>query len=211
MIRDFSIETLELASDYIGRGELVAFPVEHGYAVGCEPFNAQAVRRLLAARGASEGVSIPLFIGYRSALEGVAAQIDPAVQQLLIGAWPGLLTVVTKSAVTWDLGDGGGALISVRQPLDTIALQLTQLHGPIAATTAAKVGGRALTASDVVAELGDAVSLIIDGGARPEGLPSTLLRCVGSRVSILRAGALSPGEISRLSPDLVLLEPDALG
>lgn len=208
MIQPYSLETLELASDLISRGESVAFPVEHGYAIACEPFDSTAVDRLQTSRGA-QGVALPLFIGYRTALDGVAVSIDPAVRALLIGAWPGLLTLVVRSAVPWDLGDGRSGFISVRQPIEPIALALAQLHGPIAATTAARAGGRAHTAQEVEAALNPA--LIIDGGPRLEGPGSTVIRCEGANVAILRAGAVSDEEIKRLSPGLTLVPADALG
>lgn len=208
MIKAYSHEVLEEASELLSRGELVAFPVEHGYAVACEPFDFDAVQSLQRVRGA-EGVALPLFIGYRTALDGVTSGVDPAVRQLLIGAWPGLLTLVLPSAVPWNLGAGVGGYLSVRQPLDPIALALAQLHGPIATTAGAKVGEKSMTAQEVDAALNPA--LTIDGGPRLDGLPSTLIQCNGSRVAIVREGALSAEEIKRLGPDLTLVEPDALG
>lgn len=208
MIKEYSPEVLQEASELLSRGELVAFPVEHGYAIACEPFDREAVSKLQQARGA-EGVALPLFIGYRTALDGVTPGVDPAVRQLLIGAWPGLLTLVLPSAVPWDLGAGVGGFLSVRQPLDPIALALAQLHGPIAATAAASVGGKSLSPQEVETAL--APALVIDGGQRADGPPSTLLRCSGSRVAILREGAVSASEIKRLGPDLTLVEADALG
>lgn len=207
MIQEFSPESIALASDLISRGELVAFPVEHGYAIACEPFLPNAISKLQQARGVSN-VAIPVFIGKRNALDGLAAPVSPELKELLIGAWPGLLTVILKSAVPWDLGAGSGALISIRQPLSPIALALAQLHGPIAATSASKVGMTALTAIEVDEQLSP--SLIIDGGPRPEGLGSTLLHCQGSRAAIVREGAVAASEISRLAPSLTLVEPDAL-
>lgn len=208
MIKEFSPEVLEEASELLSRGELVAFPVEHGYAIGCEPFDLNAVTALQQARGA-EGVAIPLFIGFRTALDGVTSGVDPEVRQLLIGAWPGLLTLVLPSAVPWDLGAGSGGFLQVRQPMDPIALALSQLHGPIAATAGARVGSKSLTAQEVMDSLSPA--LVIDGGPRLDGPASTLLQCRGSRVAILREGAISRQEINRLGPDLTLVEPDALG
>lgn len=208
MIVEYSPENLELASDLISRGEAVAFPVEHGYAIACEPFNSVAVERLQAARGA-HGTALPLFIGYRTALDGVATGIDPAVRQLLMGAWPGLLTLVATSAVPWNLGDGGSGVISVRQPIEPIALALAQLHGPIAATSAAIAGGKSQSAHDVQTQL--APALIIDGGSRPDGPPSTVVRCQGATIEIVRIGAVSVDEIKRLAPDLTIAATDGLG
>lgn len=208
MIKPFAPEVLEEASEILSRGDLVAFPVEHGYAIACEPFDLNAVQGLQESRGASN-VALPLFIGYRTALDGVSTGVHPAVKQLLIGAWPGLLTLVLPSAVPWDLGAGVGGFLSVRQPLDPIALALSQLHGPIAATTAARVGGKAFTAEQVNQQL--APALIIDGGPRVQGPASTVLQCQGAQAAILREGALSRSEINRLAPDLTLVEPDALG
>lgn len=211
MIREASKESLELASEFISRGELVAFPVEHGYALAGEPFIVSAVNKVHQIRKAEPGVALPLFIGFRQTLDGIANAIDPAIRELLIGAWPGALTLVVARSVPWDLGDGGLGPISVRQPLDPIALQLSQIHGPIAATAAAPVGQKSLSATEVVEHFGDLVPLIIDGGPRPEGPASTVLQCRGSRAAVVREGAVSLEEIKRLSPALQIVEVNALG
>lgn len=211
MIREFDDQALDLASEFLARGDLVAFAGEHGYVLACEPFIPEAVASLHRLRGAAPGIALPLFVGYRSTLDGLAHGIDPAVTQLLIGAWPGLLTLVTASSVPWDLGAGAGGWLSVRQPAEPVALRLSQSHGPIAATSAAPAGKKSLSAREVDEFFGDAVALIVDSGPRLDGPASTVLRCHGARVVIEREGALSVEELKRLGPALQFVEADALG
>lgn len=183
------VRGIELARDVLRRSEAVAFPVEHGYAVACEPFDASAIRALQAARGAS-GSALPVFVGTQQTLDGIAKPLLPEVRTMLSALWPGLLTLVVPAAVPWDLGDGGSGSVAVRQPNDPIALALLRV-GPLAATSGAMAGATAHTAEDVAEALGDAVALILDDGPRPEGPASTMIEIEARRVRLVRPGGLS--------------------
>jgi L-threonylcarbamoyladenylate synthase len=184
---------IEIARQALARGEAIAFPVEHGYVVAVEPFSESGVQRVQEARGAS-GSALPLLIGSQQTLDGVAKPLPLEVRTMMIGLWPGLLTLYVPSSVPWDLGDGGAGMIALRQPNDPVALALLR-HGPLAATTAAPTGATALSAQDVLAGLGDAVAVILDDGPRSAGPASTILSLTGSTLSILREGAISREEI----------------
>jgi L-threonylcarbamoyladenylate synthase len=53
-----------------------------------------------------------------------------------------------------------------------------------------------VTAADVIEALGDRVDLVLDGGACPQGRPSTIVDCTQSPPKVLREGAISPAEIA---------------
>ena len=63
--------------------------------------------------------------------------------------------------------------------------------GPLP-TTSANVSGlpEARDAAEILAQLGDAVDLILDGGPAHGGPASTVVDCTGERPVILRAGAI---------------------
>jgi tRNA A37 threonylcarbamoyladenosine synthetase subunit TsaC/SUA5/YrdC len=71
--------------------------------------------------------------------------------------------------------------------------------GPLP-TTSANVSG-ASEASDVaaiVAQLGDAIDLILDGGPARGGPASTIVDCSGEAPTILRAGAVPADRVAEI-------------
>jgi L-threonylcarbamoyladenylate synthase len=77
---------------------------------------------------------------------------------------------------------------------------------PIAAPSANRSGHVSPTTAQHVAEdLGDRVAMILDGGAAPIGLESTVVDVSGDAAVVLRLGAASRGDIAR-----VLGQPVAL-
>ena len=66
------------------------------------------------------------------------------------------------------------------------------MTGPLAVTSANLSGAPStVTAGEVRAQLDGRIPLILDGGRTPGGLPSTVVDCTGSALTLLRAGPLS--------------------
>ncbi len=64
--------------------------------------------------------------------------------------------------------------------------------GPLPVTSANLSGQHgARDASEVLAQLGSRVDLVLDGGSARGGVPSTVVDCSGEAPRILRAGAIS--------------------
>jgi L-threonylcarbamoyladenylate synthase len=123
---------------------------------------------------------------------------DPACEQILgrVGRrfWPGPLTLVVLVQGRW---------LGYRVPDHSVALALLRAVGePLAVTSANRSGEPpARTGREVIAALGDAVDLVLDGGAVPGGVPSTVARIDKGQVELLREGALSESELrSELEP-----------
>jgi L-threonylcarbamoyladenylate synthase len=54
----------------------------------------------------------------------------------------------------------------------------------------------------VAREFGDGVDLILEAGACPGGLPSTIVDVTSSPPRLVRGGAISPAELTKIMPDL---------
>ncbi len=69
--------------------------------------------------------------------------------------------------------------------------------GPLP-TTSANVSGlpEAADAAGIVAQLGDAVDLVLDGGAARGGPASTVVDCSGERPVVIRAGAVPVEDVA---------------
>ena len=112
--------------------------------------------------------------------------------------WPGPLTLVLKRAPrVLDAVTGGQDTVGLRVPAHPVAQALLQDFGSGIAAPSANRFGRvsATTAQHVREELGDRVDLILDGGACPVGIESTILDLSSGAPVLLRPGRITPEEI----------------
>jgi L-threonylcarbamoyladenylate synthase len=102
----------------------------------------------------------------------------------------------------------GRETVALRVPRHPVALGLIELAGrPIAAPSANLFARPSPTlAAHVVADLGDRIDLILDGGPARIGVESTVLDLTGRRPRVLRPGGVTAEELRSVLGDL--LEPE---
>lgn len=200
-VEDGPGQAVAAVADAVRRGELVVIPTDTVYGVGCDAFDADAVGDLLDAKGRGRGVPPPVLIPNKRTLDGLATGVPKYVRRLVGEFWPGPLTVVLRAQTTlmWDLGDTNGT-VAVRMPASELALAVLAITGPMAVTSANRHGRpAATTASEAQRELGDAVSVYLDGGPTEHGVASTIVDCSGSEMVVLREGALDEDTLRRVA------------
>jgi tRNA threonylcarbamoyl adenosine modification protein (Sua5/YciO/YrdC/YwlC family) len=123
-------------------GELVVLPTDTVYGIGADAFTPHAIANLHTARGADRRVPPPVLVGSRHTLDGLVYALPKAARELADAFWPGALTLLVEHSpsLQWDLGETGG-VVAVRMPLHPVALEVLREVGPMAVTTANKVGG----------------------------------------------------------------------
>jgi tRNA threonylcarbamoyl adenosine modification protein (Sua5/YciO/YrdC/YwlC family) len=167
-------------------------PTDTVYGIGADAFNAAAVRALLAAKGRGPDMPVPVLVGSWTTIEGLVMAVPPVARTLVEAFWPGGLSLVIEHApsLQWDLGDANGTVM-VRMPLHPVAIDLLRLVGPMAVSSANKSGNPpATTAADARAQLGEQVSVYLDGGPSPIGVASTVVDITGDIPRVLRVGAV---------------------
>ncbi len=135
--------------------------------------------------------AIPILLESLDQLSLVASEPGRNALALARRFWPGPLTIVmakhprVPAAVARDT-------VGVRVPDHPTALALLALSGPLAVTSANLSGSPSpLTASEVRQQLDGRLELILDGGAVPGGIASTVVDCTGPDLILLRSGPLS--------------------
>jgi hypothetical protein len=99
-------------------------------------------------------------------------------------------------------------------PLHPVALDLLRRTGPMAVSSANRHSlPAAATADEAQNQLGDAISVYLDGGPCTDNVPSTILDLTGTVPRMLRAGALSVDDLRKVVPVIDLpaapgAEPD---
>jgi L-threonylcarbamoyladenylate synthase len=193
---------LAAAVTAVQQGGLVVLPTDTVYGIGADAFTPAAVSTLLAVKGRGRNAPPPVLVGSVRAAAALTESLGAFGQDLIDEFWPGPLTLVFRASPTlvWDLGDTMGT-VAVRMPLHPIALDLLRRTGPMAVSAANRQSlPAATTADEAQTQLGDAVSVYLDGGPCADSVPSTILDLTGTVPKMLRAGALSVDDLRKVVP-----------
>jgi L-threonylcarbamoyladenylate synthase len=191
-------EGLDVAASALRRGELVVLPTDTVYGVAADAFNPVAIAALLAAKGRGRDMPVPVLVSTAAMLDALVEAVPDTGRGLIEAFWPGALTLVMRhtSHLAWDLGESLGT-VAVRMPADPLALELISRTGPLGVSSANRSGHPpATTMLDARLQLGAAVAVYLDGGARAEPVPSTIVDLTGDEPRLLRPGAV-PVELLR--------------
>jgi L-threonylcarbamoyladenylate synthase len=183
-------------------GQLVAFPTETVYGLGGDATNERAVAEIFAVK--SRPRFNPLIVHVPGLAEAEAlAVFDARARRVVARFWPGPLTLVLQRR-----GDSGLSLlasagldtVAIRVPAHEVAQALLRETGrPLAAPSANRSGRVSPTeAAHVFEELGDRISLILNGGRTAVGLESTVLDLSGEAPAVLRPGGVTLEQLTEL-------------
>ena len=198
------------AIDVLRRGGVVALPTDTVYGIAVALDVPGGIERLFRVkrRPPDRGIMLLLDAAPQAA---VIAVIGPVAAALADAFWPGGLTVVVPQRPDVPLPaalTGGTPTIGLRVPDHDAPRALAAAVGPLP-TTSANVSGlpEARDAAEILAQLGEGVDLILDGGPARGGPPSTVVDCTGERPVILRDGAITAARIAAIL-DAVGLDHD---
>lgn len=186
------------------RGEPVAIPTETVYGLAADALNPAALERIFVAKGRPTSNPLILHVSSAEMAERFVRHFDARARKLAERFWPGPLTLVLeKNDLVPDIVTAGGPTVALRAPQHPVAREIIEgFGGPLAAPSANRSTGISpTTAEAVMDELGDRISLIIDGGACEVGLESTVLDLSVNPPVILR-----PGHVGREMIEAVLGE-----
>ncbi|REJ66438.1 MAG: threonylcarbamoyl-AMP synthase [Planctomycetota bacterium] len=198
-------------------GRLVAFPTETVYGLAASALSADAVSRLLEAKGRREGH--PLALAVKSADDALdyVPDLGTLGRRLARRCWPGPVTLVADNshpdsliprlpeAVQQAIVPSG--TVGLRVPAHDLILEvLRMMAGPIALSSANLTGGDdPFTAEQVVEQLGERVDLVLDDGRTRFAQASTVVRVHDREFQILREGVVNEATLKRLSSLMLLV------
>jgi len=196
----FGTETADLqhAATLLRAGRLVAFPTETVYGLGADATNPAAVAAIFAAKGRPADHPVIVHLGSANELANWADPVPESARRLADAFWPGPLTLVLRRAArVSDTVTGGQETVGVRVPNHPVARALLRAFGGALAAPSANRFGRIspTTAQHVIDEFGDEVAAVIDGGACPVGVESTIIDLSEDPPRMLRPGMIRPEAI----------------
>lgn len=191
------------AAQILRRGGLVVFPTETVYGLGANAFNTRAARKIFNLKGRSRHKPLLILIANKKDVKRVARQIPENARILMEKFWPGPLTIVLKKKrLIPGIVSGGTDTIAVRFSPHPVARALIRASGMPITAPSANLSGRPphRTIQGVIKELGNKkeIALFLDGGKTPIGKPSTIIDCTKNPPQIIREGAITRKQISKV-------------
>ena len=186
------------AAAVLRAGGLVAFPTETVYGLGGNALDAGAVKRIFAAKGRPATNPLIVHVPDLATALPLIRDFPQTARTLTERFWPGSLTLVLpKSDRVPALVAAGGPTVALRVPAHPVALALLHACGvPLAAPSA---NPSALlsptTAEHVMRGLKGKIDMVLDAGATPGGLESTVLDVTVTPPRLLRPGLVTPADI----------------
>ncbi len=211
---------IEQAAERLAAGALVGMPTETVYGLAADADNATAVQRIFSAkqRPADHPLIVhvaPVEMGsagagadaWAAVVAPFAQNVPPVALALMKAFWPGPLTLILPrrpSAVA--VAAGGQNSVGVRCPAHPVAQSLLKaakakgVQG-VAAPSANRFGRVSPTTATHVQQefesLSDEELLVLDGGACPVGIESSIVDCSRAVPVLLRPGMLSVDDLSK--------------
>ena len=195
---------VERAAEVLRSGGIVALPTETVYGLAADADNEDAVRKLFAAKGRPADHPVIVHVGGTDAFDDWAKDVSDDARALGREFWPGPLTLVLKRAArARDVVTGGQDTVGLRAPAHPWARAVLHAFGGALAAPSANSFGRVspTTAQHVIDDLGikprGKIDLILDGGACPVGIESTIVDVSGAEPTLLRPGSITREQLQR--------------
>ena len=195
---------IDYAAGFIQRGSVIAIPTDTFYGLSADPFNLSAIERVFQVKGRPETKALPILV---NSIEQAVTLMRDVPDPFLILAhkfWPGALTLIVEATHRLPLKvTGNTARVALRWADSRIVTALIEAAGgPITGTSANLSGHPSCTcASQILAQLGERLPLVLDAGDTGGSLASTIVRIEDDSWMIAREGALSDSEIQKAFED----------
>lgn len=166
------------AVDALQRGEIIVYPTDSVYALGCDALNNRAIERLCRIKGINPERNMLSIVCDGLSQAATYAKIDNRAFAMLRQYLPGAVTFVLPAATTLPKVFKGRKQVGIRIPDSPVALRLAEALGNPLMTTSISVAPEIDDAGEMDVEALEGVfgrtpeiTLALDAG--PSGLDYT--------------------------------------
>ncbi|WP_105439055.1 L-threonylcarbamoyladenylate synthase [Neorhizobium sp. T25_13] len=188
----------------------VAIPTETVYGLAADATNPAAITRIYETKGRPRFNPLICHMSDLDMAERYA-DFDPISRRLAEAFWPGPLTLILPlkpESGIHALATAGLDTVGIRLPKGFASELIRAFGKPLAAPSANTSGKVSPTSARHVADdLGEKLALIIDGGAAPVGVESTIVRVENGVIRLLRPGGVAAEEIETAT-GLAVIRPE---
>ena len=181
--------------DELRDGELIIYPTDSYYAIGCDALSNRAVEKICALKGINPQKNTLSIVCDSLSQASRYARIDNEAFSLMRDNLPGPFTLILPAATTLPKAFKGRKQVGVRVPDNTIARRLAEALGnPLLSTTIHPEDDDLVTPEEIAMRYENSeIRYMIEGGEAPDQ-PTTVVDLTDSSApEIIRQGK---GELS---------------
>ena len=182
------------AKEILNNGGLVAFPTETVYGLGGDALDANASKKIYAAKGRPSDNPLIVHIASIDALNKLSVEVPKEALMLAKKFWPGPMTMILKkSDIVPKETTGGLDTVAIRMPSHKVANRLILETGVYIAAPSANTSGKPspTRAEHVINDLSGKIDMIIQDDTVDIGLESSIIDLSEDVPTILRPGYIT--------------------
>ena len=205
-INDYA-NAVNVASEILKSGGIVAVPTETVYGLAASAYSDDAIKLVFTAKGRPQDNPLIVHIASIDMLNDIARDIPDVAYECAKAFWPGPFTMVLpKGDKIANSVSAGLNTVAVRFPSDKTICDIIIKSGLPLAAPSANTSGRPspTTASHVIEDLDGKIDAVVCGNDSSVGVESTVVSLVGEKPRLLRPGAVTPEQLRKILPDLII-------
>lgn len=180
---------LDMAVEALLDGDIVIYPTDTLYAIGCDALNNSAINKICKLKGINPDKTNLSIICDGISMVAEYARFDNRQFKVLKTNLPGPFTFILPSSSSLPKVFKGRKTVGIRVPENNVAVELVRrLGNPILSTTISYTDDDYAVNPELIAETyADSAAYLLDGG---DGglIPSTVVDMTSGELEIVREG-----------------------
>ena len=181
--------------EIIENGGVIIFPTDTVYGIGCDPYDANAVKKIYEIKSREKIKSLPVLASSIEIVKQISI-IDEFTEKIIKKYWPGPLTLILKLKdknlkESLNLEDK----IAVRIPNSVCTLKLLNKCNLLVGTSANVSGDSSFTDPQECMKNVKNYDIFVDGGTITSKGESTIIEIENEKIHVIREGALKKEDI----------------
>ncbi len=180
---------VDIAVEALKDGEIIIYPTDTIYAMGCDALNNQAIEKICRIKGINSDKTNLSIICHDISQVAEYAKFDNDDFKIMRANFPGAFTFIFKALSKLPRAFKGRKTVGVRIPNNDVALMIVEKLGHPLLTSSIDCSDEDFGCEPelMATKYGEDVSVIIDTG-RGNTVPSTIIDCTGEEREIIRQG-----------------------
>ena len=188
-------EGIRKSVEIIENGGVIIFPTDTVYGIGCNPYDANAVKKIYEIKSREKIKSLPVLVSSIEIVKQISI-IDEFTEKIIKKYWPGPLTLILKLKdknlkESLNLEDK----IAVRIPNSVCTLKLLNKCNLLVGTSANVSGDSSFTDPQECMKNVKNYDVFVNGGIITSKGESTIIEIENEKIHVIREGALKKEDI----------------